>query len=160
MKTRWFIIFFMFISIVFLSVGCATLPSPEKMATAISGYTLPKQSESESALIYVVRPSGLGGLVRFNVFLDDKEDNSEMGYTRQSQYIYFYVNPGKHTLFSKAENWAEVTVDAKANEIIFIKQNVSMGIIMARNSLEQIQDTEGKFHVKNTSIGTILKERK
>ncbi len=35
-----------------------------------------------------------------------------------------------------------------------------MGIIMARNILEQIQHTERKYHVKRTSLGMIKKERK
>ncbi len=143
-----------------LMAGCATLPSQEQMAADIAGYELPQQPAAESALVYVVRPSGLGPIVRFNVFLDDKEDSSEMGYTRGSQYIYFQVSPGNHTIFSKAENWAEINIDAKPRDVIFIKQITSMGFIMARNSLEQIQDTEGKYHVKRTSLGTIKKDRK
>ena len=142
-----------------LVTGCATLPSPEKMATEVSGYNLPKQSETESALVYIVRPSSLGFAIRFNVFLDDKEANSEMGYTRGSQ-IYFFVSPGKHIISSKAENWAEITIDAKAGETIFLRQDPSMGFIMARNSIEQIQELEGKYHVKKMSLGTIIKERK
>ncbi|MDP3013238.1 MAG: DUF2846 domain-containing protein [Candidatus Subteraquimicrobiales bacterium] len=161
MRKRMFLLcslaFFVSLS---LLAGCATLPSPEKMALEVSGYNLPKQNEAESALIYVVRPSSLGALIRFNVFLDDKEDNSEMGYNRGSQYIYFLVNPGKHTILSKAENWAEISVDVKAGETVFLKQNPSIGIIMARNSLELIQEVEGKYHVKNTSLGTVIKERK
>lgn len=43
-----------------------------------------------------MRPSSLGGLIRFNAFLNDQEENSEMGYARGSQYIYFSVPPGDH----------------------------------------------------------------
>lgn len=70
------------------------------------------------------------------------------------------MSPGNHIIYSKAENWAEIKIDAKPRDVIFIKQITSMGIIMARNSLEQIQDTEGKYCVKNASLGTIKKERK
>ncbi len=143
-----------------LAAGCATLPSKEEMALDISGYELPKQPEADSALIYVVRPSGLGPIVRFNVFLDDKEDASEMGYTRGSQYVYFFVTPGIHTIYSKAENWANISVKVKPRDVIFIKQTPSIGFIMARNSLDLVQETEGKYDVKNTSLGTIKKERK
>lgn len=160
MERRFILISCLAILSLTLFAGCATLPSPEKMAMEVSGYNLPKQSEAPSALIYVVRPSMFGGLIRFNVFLDDKEDNSEMGYTRGSQYIYFFVSPGKHIIFSKAENWAEITIDAKTGETIFLQQDTSMGFIMARNSIEQIQELEGKYHVKKTSLGTIIKERK
>lgn len=141
-----------------LLAGCATLPSPAKMAEEVSGFTLPRQAETESALIYVVRPSPAGSLIRFNVFLNDKEDKSEMGYTRGSQYIYFYVNPGKYKIFSNAENWAEIGLDARAGETLFLKQNPELGFIMARNSLELIPEVEGKYHVKNTDLGTIIND--
>ena len=141
-----------------LLAGCATLPSPAQMAEEVSGFHLPIQAETESALIYVVRPSPAGSLVRFNVFLNDKEDKSEMGYTRGSQYIFFYVNPGKHKIFSNAENWAEIGLDARAGETLFVKQNPELGFIMARNSLELIPEVEGKYHVKNTDLGTIIND--
>lgn len=158
MKKRWFGC--LAIAFLALTAGCATLPTQEQMAADIAGYELPKQPTDEAALIYVVRPSGVGPIVRFNVFLDDTADTSEMGYTRGSQYIYFFVSPGIHTIYSKAENWGEILIDAKPRDVIFIKQIASMGFVMARNSLEQIQDTEGKYHVKNISLGTIKKERK
>lgn len=149
---------FFFVIALSLLTGCATLPSPEKMAQEVSGYNLPKQSDTESSLVYVVRPSSLGTLVRFNVFLDDKEVSSEMGWNRGSQYIYFYVNPGKHTIFSIAENWAEISIDLKAGETAFVKQNPEMGIIMARNSLEIIPEIEGKYYVKNAKVGNIISD--
>lgn len=74
--------------------GCASLPSPEVMQTETASFQLPKMPEQGKALVYVVRPSGVGGLVRFNVFVDDQEAASEMGHTRSSQYIYFNVTPG------------------------------------------------------------------
>lgn len=140
--------------------GCTTLPSQEKMAEELHGYSLPKQNEASNSLIYIVRPSSIGTLVRFNIFLDNKDDSSEMGYTRGSQYIYFFVEPGQHTIFSKAENWAELSVDAKAGETIFLKQDATMGIVMARNRLGTVPDLEGKYYVKNSALGTIIKERK
>lgn len=111
-------------------------------------------------MIYVVRPSGLGGLIRFNVFVDDQEAASEMGYTRSSQYIYFQVAPGNHLIYSKAENWAEAQVNVKAGEIVFIEQEPTMGVFMARNVITQIKDYQGKYHVKTLGLGTIIKEQK
>lgn len=155
---------FMFCCAVFvialsLLTGCATTtPSPENMAEEVSGYNLPKQSDAESSLVYVVRPSSLGTLVRFNVFLDDKEASSEMGWNRGSQYIYFYVNPGKHTVFSNAENWAEISIDVKAGETVFVEQIPAMGFIMARNSLEHLSEVKGKYYIKHASLGTIVND--
>jgi hypothetical protein len=140
--------------------GCATGPSPDEMKAAIAGFELPKLPEPGKAIVYVVRPSGLGGLIRFNVFLNDQEANSEMGYTRGSQYIYFNVPPGDHKIMSKAENWAETLVNVKAGDIIFIQQETSMGFIMARNSLSMLEEVPGKYHVKTLTVGTIIKTDK
>jgi hypothetical protein len=140
--------------------GCASLPSPEVMKAETAQFQLPKLPEAGKAIVYVVRPQGAGALIRFNVFVDDQEAASEMGYTRGSQYIYFNVTPGEHKLFSKAENWAEMNVSAKAGDIIFIQQEPSMGIIMARNNIFKIEDYQGKYHVKTLTMGTIIKSDK
>lgn len=140
--------------------GCASLPSPEVMKAETATYQLPKTPEAGKAIVYVVRPSGLGGLVRFNVFVDDQEAPSEVGYTRSSQYIYFNLAPGEHKIYSKAENWAELQVKAAAGDIIYIQQEPSMGLIMARNSIFKLEDYQGKYQVKKLTIGTILKAEK
>ena len=140
--------------------GCANLPSPEAMKAETASYQLTKQPEPGKALVYVVRPSGLGGLIRFNVFVDDQEESSEVGYTRSSQYIYFNLAPGDHKIYSKAENWAEALVSAKPGDIIYIQQEPSMGIMMARNNVFKLEDYQGKYHVKTLSLGTIIKTEK
>jgi uncharacterized protein DUF2846 len=141
--------------------GCATnLPSTEEMKADTAAFQLPKLPEANKAMVYVVRPAFVGTAVRFNVFVDDQESKSEMGYTRGKQYIYFHVAPGEHKIFSKAENWAEVSLSAKAGDVFFIQQEPSMGIIMARNSLFKLEDYQGKYHVKRLSLGTIIKTDK
>lgn len=137
--------------------GCATLPSPDAMKSEVAGFQLPKQPESGKGLVYVVRPSQLGAIVRFNVFLDDQEDRSEMGFNRGGQYIYFNALPGAHKVFSKAENWAEISITVKAGEVVFIQQEPAMGIIMARNELVALDELNGKYWLKNSALGTILK---
>jgi Protein of unknown function (DUF2846) len=140
--------------------GCASLPSPEVMKAETATFQLPKLPDPGKAIIYVVRPSGLGGLIRFNVFVDDQEAQSEMGYTRSSQYIYFQVPPGERKIYSKAENWAEALVSAQAGDVIYIQQEPAMGFIMARNSIFKLEDYQGKYHVKTLSLGTIIKNEK
>lgn len=143
-----------------MTTGCASLPSPEAMKAEIATYSLPKLPESGKAIVYVVRPSSLGGLIRFNVFVDDQEESSEMGYTRSNQYIYFNLQPGEHKILSKAENWAETSVKADAGDIIYIQQVPSMGFLMARNTIFKMEDYQGKYHVKMLTPGTILKADK
>ncbi len=151
---------FLFTIALAVLTGCASLPSPEAMKSEVATYQLPKLPEPGKAICYVVRPSSLGGLVRFNVFVDNQEDSSEMGYTRSSQYIHFNLAPGEHKIYSKAENWAETQVTAQAGDIIFIQQEPTMGIIMARNNLFKLEDYVGKYHVKTLTIGTVMKTDK
>ncbi|MBT2370915.1 DUF2846 domain-containing protein [Pseudomonas fluorescens] len=141
-------------------VGCASAPSVEKMQADVANYSLPKAAVADKGLVYVVRPSNAGMMVRFNVFLDDKEADSEMGYNRGNQYIYFYMTPGQHVISSKAENWADMTITAKAGEVIYLKQEVEVGVVMARNSLKVLSDVEGRYLVKDASLGTVVKESK
>ena len=140
--------------------GCVSLPSPDVMKAETATFQLPKLPDAGKAIVYVVRPSGAGGPIRFNVFVDDQEDASEMGYTRGFQYIYFHVAPGDHKIYSKAENWAEAQISANSGDVIFIQQDPSVGIIMARNSISIIEDLPGKYHVKNLELGTIIKTDK
>lgn len=146
--------------LVILLYGCASAPSIEKMQAEVAQYSPPKPAVADKGLVYVVRPSNLGMMVRFNVFLDDKEADSEMGYNRGNQYIYFYVTPGQHVISSKAENWADMPVMVKAGEVIYLKQEVEVGVVMARNSLKVLSDVEGRYLVKDASLGTIAKESK
>ena len=141
--------------------GCATnLPSPEAMKAEIASFQLTKMPDPGKAMVYVVRPSQLGGLVRFNVFLGDQEPVSEMGYTRSAQYIYFQIPPGNHKIFSVAENTSELLLAARAGDVVFVQQNVAMGVIMARNNLIHIDQDQGKYWVKNLTAGTIIKTDK
>ena len=136
-------------------VGCSTLPSVEEMQKETSEFKLPKMPSEGKAMVYVVRPSSFGCLVRFNIFVDGEEPASEVGYTRGKQYIYFDLAPGNHKILSKAENWATQDVSAKSGDVLFIKQSVNMGAIIARNSLDEISECEGKYYVKTLRPGTM-----
>jgi len=137
--------------------GCATLPSSEQMRAETAGFQLPKQPSPGKALVYVVRPSGIGGLVRFNVFVDSQADEAEVGYTRGGQYIYFGVDPGTRKISSKAENWAEWTIKVNAGDVIYLQQEPAFGIIMARNNIFPVDETQGKYYVKTLDVGTLIK---
>lgn len=143
-----------------LAAGCASLPSTEEMKKDIADFKLPVVPESKKAIVYIVRPSGLGGLVRFNIYVDDHEAKSEMGFNRGSQYIYFTVTPGEHKIYSLAENWAEINITAKENEVIFLQQDPSFGILFAQNNLLKIEELVGMYHVKRLELGTIIKTEK
>lgn len=143
------------LSVVF--AGCASLPGPEEMKQEILGFKLPASPEKGKAIVYVVRPSTIGKSHQFNVFVNDRAAQSEMGFTLGSQYIYFNLRPGQHTIISRAENWAEINLVAAAGDIKFIQQNPSIGLLKIKNELFSLQDFEGKYYVKNLKPGTIIR---
>lgn len=51
-------------------------------------------------------------------------------------------------------------VTVKAGEVIYLKQEVEVGVMMARNSLKVLGDVEGRYLVKDAGLGTIAKESK
>ncbi len=141
--------------------GCAFKSlSIDEMKKEIGNYELPQKASSGKAIVYIIRPSILGGFVKFNIFLDSKEDSAEIGYTKAKQYIYFDITPGKHIIYSKAENWALKEIDAKENDTIFIYQDPVMGVFYARNELFIVDNIEGTYLLKGLSLGTILNKDK
>ena len=134
-KIRLFLIF----ACVALFQGCATLPSSEQMKAETAGFQLPKQPSSGKALVYFVRPSGIGALVRFNVFVDSQSDEAEVGYTRGGPYIYFGIDPGTRKISSKAENWAEWTIKVNAGDVIYLQQELLLLEDLLQTYLPQLR---------------------
>jgi hypothetical protein len=147
---------------VFLVIwGCASLPRPDEMKAQVANYQLPRLPDEGKAIIYVVNPSTFAKHASksgymFEVYLDNKDSQSEVGATLGQQYIYFNITPGEHKIMSKAGNWAEINVSAKAGDIIFIQQDPYMGFTTLNIRLLNLQDYEGKYYVKTLPQGRII----
>jgi hypothetical protein len=142
-------------------IGCATVASRETMIQETQNYQLPATLENnqDAGLIYVVRPSMVGTLVRFNVFVNDTQVKAmEAGWTRGNQFIYFFVSPGDYKIFSYAENTAEQSISIEKNKIYYIEQVPQMGFIMARNELRIVDEVEGKYYLKKCEMGNIIRK--
>lgn len=135
--------------------GCTQFPiapSDEKVAAHIEGYRLPHTPKEGMALAYVIRPSRVVGLVRFDVYVDGKTESSRVGHNRSNQYIYFDLEPGDHTIYSRASNWSEITLDVNAGDTIFIEQEHHAFVT---NKLIQLSDDTGKYRVKRAKPGKV-----
>jgi hypothetical protein len=151
------ILFFVFL----LILGCASLPRPDEMKAQVANYQLPRLPNEGKAIVYVVNPSTFAKHASksgymFEVYLDNKDSQSEVGATLGQQYIYFSITPGEHKIMSKAGNWAEINVSAKAGDIIFIQQDPYMGFTTLNIRLLNLQDYEGKYYVKTLPQGRII----
>jgi hypothetical protein len=147
---------------VFLVIwGCASLPRPDEMKAQVASYQLPRLPDEGKAIVYVVNPSTFAKHASksgymFEVYLDNKDSQSEVGATLGQQYIYFSITPGEHKIMSRAGDWAEINVSAKAGDIIFIQQDPYMGFTTLNIRLLNLQDYEGKYYVKTLPPGKII----
>lgn len=163
MKIRWLVVSLAAVVALVLS-GCASVEStPEQMRAATATYQLPKQPEAGAALVYIVFPEDWSGL-QFDVYLDGQTSQSAIGYNRGGQYIYLSVPPGEHKIYSrehgntsKGQGWTDFTFTASAGDILFLRQEMVLGWVDVENRLKALPPDEGKYYVKTTNTGKLLK---
>ena len=148
---------------VLLVAGCSRMehPSPKVMKADIGTYKLPHQAKEGKAIVYILRPETAQPSENFYVYLDSVKPENKMGHTNGKQYIYFYVTPGKHTIYSDAERIKSIDIQAKAGDIIFLEQEVIMGYFIADEILHNDYDLlTGTYMMKSLSLGTVIKTEK
>lgn len=139
-----------------LLTGCYSGATVQQMIKDAKDYQVPIKAQTDKGLVYVVRPSSLYGIFKYNVYLDGREDNAWVGYNRGYQYIFFNVEPGVHTVASHAENWNEVSFEIQAGQTVYIIQDASWGFLFGRNDVKKLNPVEAKYHIKHANLGTIL----
>lgn len=131
--------------------GCASVPMGDaKRDAALKTFQVP----ADKAGIYVYRNESMGAAVKMNVIIDGQN----IGETAANTYMYKEVLPGKHSVSSKAENTDTVDVDLKPGALVFIWQEVKMGLMYSRTKLHLVSEQEGKKGVTETklAIGTSI----
>jgi len=133
----------------FLFSACGDkLPPANEMKADLEDYNLPVVPDNKHGVVYVIRPSkgGTPG-VYFDVYVDGKNKDDMIGQVGKRRYLYTTLPPGEHTIYSKAENWAEMKIQLKPKEIVFIEQVPKMGVLYVRNELRIFDEVTGKFFV-------------
>jgi hypothetical protein len=128
-----------------LSTGCASvqMASTEHDTAAKSFATKP-----DKANLYIYRNESMGAAVKMGVTLDGRT----LGDTAAKTYFKVEVTPGEHTLISKAENDSVLSVKAEPGKNYFVWQEVKMGILYARSSLQLVDDSTGKTGVQECKL--------
>ena len=75
-----------------------------------------------------------------------------VGDTVAHSYILKQVTPGSHTITSKSENDATLTLSTEAGKNYYVWQEVKMGLLMARSKLSQVSEEEGKQGVMESKL--------
>jgi hypothetical protein len=136
-----------FLSTGFLLAGCAAVEEATMQEDLSAKQLTPPAGQS---LIYVLRTSSLGYAVGFDVSIDGQY----VGTTGGSTYIFSIVSPGKHTLISSAENDAVLPLEVAADSVYYVRQEVSMGIWKARNSLQWLPSALGRHDLMGCRLSS------
>lgn len=100
------------------------------------------------ALVYILRPSGFGALIKMSVLCD----SVHIGATKAGNYVYVMVTPGRHVLESHAENNVSMDIDVEAGKTYYVRQQVKMGFAYAETGLKLLDDTDGQKDLKKCKL--------
>jgi len=107
-------------------------------------------------MIYVLRPTGVGGKVQTKLAVD----GDWKGANRGNNYFFLELAPGDHDFCSQAENRSLMTVKVEAGKTYYIQQHVTMGFLKAGNSLEVMDDAVAKEKLAKLNLATWTVKKK
>lgn len=131
---------------VLLMTGCASVPMASKDSDAKAKQFAP--SQGNTANLYIYRNEILGSAIKMTVLID----GVSVGDTVANSYIFKSLPAGSHTVTSKAENDASLTVDMTAGQNYFVWQEVKMGALYARSKLHLVDEATGEAGVKQCGL--------
>ncbi len=126
-------------------VGCASVPMGDP---AMDAQLKQFQVSPDKSAIYIYRNETMGTAVKMDVAIDGQP----IGQTVANTYLYKEVTPGKHVITSEAENTSTLEVDAKPGSAVYVWQEVKMGVLFARNKLQEVSPAEGQAGVRETEL--------
>jgi hypothetical protein len=100
-------------------------------------------TKADKANLYIFRDEILGGAVGMPVDVNGKM----IGKTVAGTYILASFEPGTLNIVSHAENDSQISIDAKAGTNYYVWQEVKMGILYARNKLQQVSEEDAKKRI-------------
>jgi hypothetical protein len=107
-----------------------------------------KAPTNGKAGVYIYRNEFFGAAIKMDVFVDDWL----IGSTAKQTYHYVELAPGRHIFKGKAENESLLDLNAAANKLYYIWQEVKMGVLTARNKLQLVGEEEGQKGVKESQL--------
>jgi PBP1b-binding outer membrane lipoprotein LpoB len=130
---------------VVLASGCATVDmASTEMDTSAKNYAV----KPNKANIYVYRNEVFGAAIKIPVLLNGRA----VGDTASKTFMVLEVEPGSHTIVSKAEKDATVKVSASAGRNYFVWQEVKMGMWQAGSMLHLVDEATGKAAVAECKL--------
>jgi hypothetical protein len=126
-------------------LGVALVCAGLSVSPALAGkYTNEEESSARAepregfATVYVVRKATMGAAIYFWTFADEQL----LGVTRGPGYTWAYLEPGRYTIWSHAENVSGLTLDVEADRAYYVRQTALVGFGKARVRTEIVDEQE------------------
>lgn len=128
-----------------LMSACASVPMADMSADAES-----KKFETKTGMgrIYVYRNEVLGSAIKIPMTLNGKV----MGSTAKNVYFSWDVKPGNHKVSCLASTNGNIEVNVKKNEIVYIWQEMKMGLIVAGCALNKVEAGVGQKAIRSCKL--------
>jgi hypothetical protein len=115
--TKWVVL-----TLVFVFMGCTGSSKYMQPATTVQG------PSPDKALVYFMRPSGMGFAINFQIWDGDRF----IGLSQAKSYFGYECQPGKHLFVGFAENKRGLDADLEAGKTYYALTQVKMGGWRAR----------------------------
>jgi hypothetical protein len=132
--------FFLFLIALSLTASLLSSCSTAKLSAEELQRTKNLSPAEGKALVYILRPSMVGSLIKFDVSCD----GISLGSTTGKRFIYANLEPGVRKLLGEAENKEEIFLEVEAGKTYYLEQQAKMGLLMARTGWNKLTDSEGK----------------
>ena len=99
-----------------------------------------KEAPADKALVYFLRPSGLGALINFSFF----DSAQVIGRFNGEKYMLYECAPGPHIFWARSENKSFISGHLEAGKVYFIEAQPQMGGIKAGVELVQVDPADTK----------------
>jgi hypothetical protein len=134
------------VAAVLSSAACASVPmAPTQLDRAAKTFRPPP---ADRAHVYIYRNESIG----FAVSMDLRLDGVPVGTTVGRTFTLVPVRPGHHLLVSEAENTSKLPIYVGGGEMLFVWQEVKMGILYARNKLQVVSPAVGRAGVSECGL--------
>lgn len=125
--------------------GCSTVG---KMPVEIEDAALALEPEEDEALVYIVRPSGMGSGVRIKTWCDGEY----LGATGGGRFIFTHQDAGPHLFASKAENTSELQIELEGGRTYYLEHQIKLGVVQARANMVLLDEEEGREKLRKCSL--------
>ena len=94
----------------------------------------------DKAVVYFVRPSGMGAAINFRYFDNDQY----IGKFNGAKYMRYECEPGEHLFWARSENRDWITAELEAGKIYIVECKAQMGGFKARVQLVPVGQEDAK----------------